>query len=157
MKEDHEFWENLTEPKIPNDYEVSVYKNYIKGRTLLLGETKKLRQIVDKGLDLFPTDFAEKGDWFELKEHFDTIIGDGVLNFEYGFTLLEYIKPYCDRFVCRVFMPELKIFLQESMLKISMINFLVVQLLIKHKKVVVLLYITLNNNERIYFVCSNLD
>jgi hypothetical protein len=108
MIEDHEFWDNLTEPKTPNDYEVSVYKKYIKGNALLLGETKKLRMIVNKGLDLFPTDFAEKGDWFDLKEHYDTIIGDGVLNFEHGLNLLEYLKPYCDRFICRVFTPEIQ-------------------------------------------------
>lgn len=108
IEEDHEFWHNLIEPKVPNDYEVNIFRKYIKGTVLLLGETKKLQQLADKGIDLYPTDFAEKGDWFELKEHFNTIIGDGVLNFEHGFTLLEYIKPYCDRFVCRVFMPEIQ-------------------------------------------------
>jgi hypothetical protein len=108
IEEDLSYWETLVPPKVPNEYEVSIFKENITGKVLLLGETKALRCLAKHGLDMFPTDFAKKGDWFEMKKFYDTIIGDGCLNFESGFSLLEVIKEHCDRFVCRVFGNEIK-------------------------------------------------
>lgn len=105
---DPEYWNTLTPPRSPNDYELSIYKKHIKGKVLLLGETSKLREIADEGLDLFPTDFARKGNWNNIDGFYDTIIGDGVLGFEHGLSLIDNVKNHCNRFICRSFGQELK-------------------------------------------------
>jgi hypothetical protein len=109
--EDYEYWHTIiqqTKVKTPNKYEVSIFKRYIKGRVLLLGETKALIELADEGLDLFPSGFAKKGDWFDMSGYYGTIIGDGCLNLENGFLLISAIKNHCDRFICRVFGNEIK-------------------------------------------------
>jgi len=107
-KEDYTYWANLKEPKIPNEYEVSLFEKYAIGEVLLLGETKRLQQIADEGIDLFPTTFAKKGDWYKMNMFYDTIIGDGVLNINIGMELLNSVKWNCNRFICRVFGNEIK-------------------------------------------------
>jgi len=107
IPEDHGCWDNLKPPKSPNEYEISIFKKYIKGNVLLLGETKALRPLANEGIDLYPTDFAKEGHWFDIKEYYDTIIGDGCINLS-GFSLIEAVKNNCDRFICRIFGKELK-------------------------------------------------
>lgn len=106
--EDHDYWNNLDYPKIPNEIEVNIFRENIFGNILLLGETKNLRCLTNNAIDLFPTDFAKKCDWYDIDGYYDCIIGDGVLNIGNGLLLLDTIKNHCDRFVCRVFGTEIE-------------------------------------------------
>jgi len=108
ISEDFNYWNSLMPPKVPNEYEVSIFEKHIEGKVLLLGETKALRKLANEGIDLFPSDFAKKGDWFDIEGFYDTIIGDGALNFETGLCLIDSIKKHCNKFIVRVFTPEIK-------------------------------------------------
>ena len=108
MKMDHNYWENLTYPKIPNEFEVFIFEKYVFGKVLLLGETKQLRHLANEAIDLFPTNFAKECNWYDMEGFYDCIIGDGVLNFKEGLWLLDTIKIHCKRFICRVFGKEIE-------------------------------------------------
>jgi hypothetical protein len=65
-----------------------MYQTYLKytipGTTLLLGPTKKLITHTTKQMDVDPQFQGETmkiGDWRTNDEHFDNMLGDGVLNF----------------------------------------------------------------------------
>lgn len=104
MLNDSEHFNSLKPPLAPNDDEVEIYKSYIEGKTLLLGYTKELIDLCDNAFDLNPplNSKVVKQDWFTIDEHYNTIIGDGVLNLVSG-DLVEYLSKYCDQLIIRFF------------------------------------------------------
>ncbi len=103
------YWTTLKWPAAPNLDDYAVFESYCKGRVLLLGSTKLLLPLATEAWDLEPkyADVKIKNrDWFELNEHWDTIIVDGALAFgeDYCKELLEVVLPNCDRFVARAFL-----------------------------------------------------
>jgi hypothetical protein len=107
MDQDHEYWQNLEYPKKPNPTEVELFTDYSFGSVLLLGETKALQPHCTEAVDIFPSGFAKQGDWFSLDKHYNTIIGDGVINIT-GMDLVDALRSKCDRLIIRVFGPELE-------------------------------------------------
>jgi len=106
---DKEFWTNLKWPAAPNEEDYAVFKSYCTGHVLLLGSTKLLLPLANEAWDLepkYPDPKIKNKDWFELDEHFDTIIIDGGLAFGKEFTerLLPVVLANCDTFVARVFL-----------------------------------------------------
>ena len=106
---DKDFWTNLKWPAAPNDDDFKVFESYCTGRVLLLGSTKLLLPLATEAWDLEPkyTDPKIKNrDWFNLNEHWDTIIVDGALAFgmEFAHQLLPIVLANCDRFVARAFL-----------------------------------------------------
>jgi hypothetical protein len=106
---DNEFWTTLKWPAAPNDDDYKVFEQYCTGRVLLLGSTKMLLPLATEAWDLEPKykDVKIKNkDWFELNEHWDTIIIDGGLAFGKEFTerLLPIVLANCDTFVARAFL-----------------------------------------------------
>lgn len=106
---DNEYWTNLKWPASPNDKDYKVFEQYAYGRVLLLGSTQLLLPLATEAWDLEPKYANEKlknKDWFEINEHFDTIIIDGGLAFGAEFTarLLPIVLAHCDRFVARTFL-----------------------------------------------------
>ncbi len=109
MKSDTEFWTTLKWPASPNNTDYSVFEQYCEGRVLLLGSTQLLLPLADEAWDLEPRYSNPKiirKDWFDLDEHFDTIIIDGglALGKESTDKLLPIILSHCDRFVARAFL-----------------------------------------------------
>ena len=109
LQSDTEFWTNLKWPAAPNEDDYKIFESNIKGRVLLLGSTKLLLPLCDEAWDLEPkyADIKIKAkDWFDLNEHFDTIIIDGGLALGKDFTdrLLPIILSHCDRFISRTFL-----------------------------------------------------
>ena len=107
--EDREFWTGLTWPAAPNEDDYAVFESYCTGRVLLLGSTKLLLPLCTEAWDLEPKYADPKiknRDWFNLDEHWDTIIVDGALAFGMEFThqLLPIVLANCDRFVARAFL-----------------------------------------------------
>ena len=106
---DREFWTGLKWPAAPNEDDYAVFERYCTGRVLLLGSTKLLLPLCTEAWDLEPkyTDPKIKNrDWFNLNEHWDTIIVDGALALGMEFThqLLPIVLDNCDRFVARAFL-----------------------------------------------------
>ena len=106
---DKEFWTNLGWPAAPNENDYRVFESYCTGRVLLLGSTQLLLPLCTEAWDLEPKyDDAKikNRDWFNLNEHWDTIIIDGGLSFGMEFThqLLPIVLANCDRFVSRTFL-----------------------------------------------------
>ena len=106
---DNEFWTKLKWPAAPNEDDYRVFEHYCKGRVLLLGSTKLLLPLATEAWDLEPkyADVKIKNkDWFELNEHWDTIIVDGALAFgeKYCKKLIETVLPNCDTFIARAFL-----------------------------------------------------
>ena len=106
---DREFWTGLTWPAAPNEDDYAVFKSYCTGRVLLLGSTKLLLPLCTEAWDLEPKYADPKiknRDWFNLNEHWDTIIVDGALALGMEFThqLLPIVLDNCDRFVARAFL-----------------------------------------------------
>jgi hypothetical protein len=106
---DRDYWTNLKWPAAPNQDDYAVFESYCRGRVLLLGSTKLLLPLADEAWDLEPK-YADpriqNRDWFNLNEHWDTIIVDGALAFGQEFThqLLPIVLGHCDRFVARAFL-----------------------------------------------------
>jgi len=109
IQSDTEFWTTLKWPAAPNEDDYKIFESNIKGRVLLLGSTKLLLPLCNEAWDLEPkyADIKIKNkDWFNLDEHFDTIIVDGALAFGMEFThqLLPIVLANCDRFISRTFL-----------------------------------------------------
>ena len=108
LYEDQEFWTGLKWPAAPNEDDYRVFESYCTGRVLLLGSTKLLLPLCTEAWDIEPRYEDPKikaKDWFNLNEHWDTIIVDGALALgeEYCKTLLPLVLKHCDRFVARAF------------------------------------------------------
>lgn len=106
---DNDYWTNLKWPAAPNQDDYRIFESYCKGKVLLLGSTKLLLPLCTEAWDLEPKYTESKiknRDWFNLNQHFDTIIVDGALAFGMEFThqLLPIVLAHCDRFVARVFL-----------------------------------------------------
>ena len=106
---DKDFWTNLQWPAAPNLDDYRVFEQYCTGRVLLLGSTKLLLPLCEEAWDLEPKyddDKIKNRDWFNLNEHWDTIIVDGALAFGMEFThqLLPIVLANCDRFIARAFL-----------------------------------------------------
>ena len=106
---DASYWTALKWPAAPNDDDYAVFEQYCKGRVLLLGSTKLLLPLATQAWDLEPVYNnlkIKQQDWFNLDEHWDTIIVDGALAFgeEYCSKLLATVLPNCDRLVARAFL-----------------------------------------------------
>ena len=103
---DIDHFNNLPLPLYPNELEVSIYEKYKgNGQTLLLGYTKQLIHLSDVAMDLNPpqtNNHITKQDWYTITEHYDTIIGDGVLNLVGG-DLVEYLSHHCNTLIIRFF------------------------------------------------------
>jgi hypothetical protein len=103
---DSAHFNNLKPPLAPNEYEVEIYKQYINHNTLLLGYTKQLIDLCSSAIDLnppiSPNPKVLQGDWFAIKDYYDVIIGDGVLNLVGG-DLVEYLSTHCNILVIRFF------------------------------------------------------
>jgi hypothetical protein len=109
MHSDNDFWTNLQWPAAPNENDYAVFESHVQGRVLLLGSTRLLLPLCDEAWDLEPkyADTKIKNrDWFNLDEHFDTIIVDGALALGMEFThqLLPIVLANCDRFIARAFL-----------------------------------------------------
>jgi len=109
MESDKDFWINLQWPAAPNNDDYKVFESYIQGRVLLLGSTKLLLPLCTEAWDVEPK-YADikikQKDWFQLNEHFDTVIMDGGIAFGKEFTerLLSVVLPNCARFIVRSFL-----------------------------------------------------
>jgi len=106
---DSEYWTSLKWPAAPNLDDYCVFESYCTGRVLLLGSTKLLLPLVDEAWDINPLydDAKIKArDWFNLNEHWDTIIVDGALSYGKEFThqLLHIVLKNCNRFISRTFL-----------------------------------------------------
>ena len=109
MNDDKEYWSKLTWPATPNQDDYAVFEQYCQGRVLLLGSTRPLLPLATEAWDLYPVyDDAKikQRDWFNLNQHWDTIIVDGALSYGQEFTLqlLPIVLAHCDRFVSRTFL-----------------------------------------------------
>lgn len=78
---DNGYWTTLKWPAAPNNSDYLVFSGYATGRVLLLGSTKLLLPLCTEAWDLepkYPDPKIKDRDWFELNEHFDTVMIDGV-------------------------------------------------------------------------------
>lgn len=109
MHRDAIYWRSLRWPAAPNQSDVEIYKNYCKGRVLLLGSTQLLLPLCTEAWDLKPK-YADKKildrDWFTLNEYWDTVIGDGIFTFgeQHAKRLLSVVLPNCGTFLVRSFL-----------------------------------------------------
>ena len=112
FKTDAEHFNTLKPPLAPNDFEVAIYERMSTINTLLLGYTKQLLRFCTHSIDINPpnhmriSDKCIKGDWFQINRHYDTIIGDGVLNLVGG-SLVKHLSKYCNTLVIRFFEEKL--------------------------------------------------
>ena len=109
LHNDKHYWPALTWPAAPNLDDYAVFSSYCKGRVLLLGSTQLLLPLCTEAWDIDPvyTDpKIKQRDWFNLNEHWDTIIIDGGLSFgmEFTYQLLPIVLANCDRFIARSFL-----------------------------------------------------
>ena len=109
MHADKDYWTKLQWPAAPNLDDYRVFQQYCKGRVLLLGSTKLLLPLATEAWDLepkYPDPKILNKDWFDIDQHWETIIVDGALAFGQEFTkrLLSAVLPNCDRFVARAFL-----------------------------------------------------
>jgi hypothetical protein len=110
MLADSNHFNNLPLPLYPDAKEVSIYEQYIKSSdtVLLLGYTKQLINLSTKAIDLNPiNDKIIKQDWFSVNEHYDVIIGDGVLNLVGG-ELVTHLSKYCNTLIIRFFTDKIE-------------------------------------------------
>lgn len=109
MYADKDYWKGLQWPASPNQDDYKVFESYCKGRVLLLGSTRLLLPLCTEAWDLEPvyddTKITQR-DWFNLNEHWDTVIIDGGLSYgmEFTYQLLPIVLANCDRFVSRTFL-----------------------------------------------------
>ena len=106
---DPQYWTSLTWPAAPNEDDYRVFEGYCTGRVLLLGSTRLLLPLATEAWDVNPVyddPKIKQRDWFNLNEHWDTVIVDGALSLGMEFThqLLQVVLPNCDRFVSRTFL-----------------------------------------------------
>ena len=106
---DKDYWTGLTWPAAPNLDDCAVFEQYCTGKVLLLGSTKLLLPLCREAWDINPAYDDPKikvKDWFDLDEHWDTIIVDGALSYGKEFTerLLPIVLKHCDRFISRTFL-----------------------------------------------------
>ena len=106
---DKHYWTALKWPAAPNLDDYRVFSSYCKGRVLLLGSTQLLLPLCTEAWDLEPVyddPKIKQRDWFNLNEHWDTVIIDGGLSFgmEFTYQLLPIVLANCDRFVSRTFL-----------------------------------------------------
>ena len=109
IHDDIEYWTALTWPAAPNEDDYRVFSSYCTGRVLLLGSTKMLLPLCTEAWDVNPVyndPKIKQRDWFNLNEHWDTVIVDGALSYGMEFThqLLPIVLANCDRFVSRSFL-----------------------------------------------------
>lgn len=109
MHNDRGYWSNLTWPAAPNQDDYRVFESYCHGRVLLLGSTQLLLPLCTEAWDLEPVyddPKIKQKDWFNLNEHWDTIIIDGALSYgmEFTYQLLPIVLANCDRFISRTFL-----------------------------------------------------
>lgn len=109
MHNDRGYWSNLTWPAAPNQDDYRVFESYCHGRVLLLGSTQLLLPLCTEAWDLEPVyddPKIKQRDWFNLNEHWDTIIIDGALSYgmEFTYQLLPIVLANCDRFISRTFL-----------------------------------------------------
>ena len=107
--EDTDYWSALTWPAAPNQDDYLIFESYCMGRVLLLGSTQLLLPLCTEAWDIDPVyndPKIKQRDWFNLDEHWDTIIIDGGLSYGMEFThqLLPIVLANCDRFVSRTFL-----------------------------------------------------
>lgn len=116
MKEEvQQHFSTLKPPLAPNYAEVNLYRQEVYGsqRTLLLGYTKELLSLCDTAIDINPPievkSIVTCGDWFDIKDHYDVIIGDGVLNLVGG-SLVRHLfeKGCCNKLVIRFFTEKIE-------------------------------------------------
>ena len=103
------YWTTLKWPAAPNEDDYSVFASYCEGTVLLLGSTKLLLPLCTEAWDLEPAYDDSKiiaQDWFNLDQHWDTIIIDGGLSYGKEFTerLLPIVLRNCNRFISRTFL-----------------------------------------------------
>lgn len=103
-------------PLGPNSDDVRDYSLALgdASSVLLLGNTAALIPLCTVALDREPFDTSgrsRQGDWTDNSEHFDAIIGDGVLNFtpELSERVLDMALAHSRVFVARVFRERLPI------------------------------------------------
>lgn len=105
--EDVQYWQNLSPPLCPNEYEVEIYKHHaFQGPICLLGMTKNLQKICDFMVDLNPIPQKKpviKCDWNDMDVYAETLIGDGVVNLE-GLGLIDKLLNKYNKIICRVFL-----------------------------------------------------
>ena len=109
LHNDKAYWSALTWPAAPNLDDYRVFSSYCTGRVLLLGSTRLLLPLCTEAWDLDPvyTDpKIKQKNWFNLNEHWDTIIIDGGLSYgmEFTYQLLPIVLANCNRFVSRTFL-----------------------------------------------------
>ena len=107
--EDKDYWTALKWPAAPNQDDYRVFEGYCTGRVLLLGSTQLLLPLCTEAWDLEPVyddPKIKQRDWFNLNEHWDTIIIDGGLSFgmEFTYQLLPIVLANCVRFIARSFL-----------------------------------------------------
>jgi hypothetical protein len=110
MLSDSNHFNNLPLPLYPDPKEVSIYEQYTtsSNNILLLGYTKQLIHLSTKAIDLNPiNDTIIKQDWFSVNEHYDIIIGDGVLNLVGG-ELVTHLSKYCNTLIIRFFTDKIE-------------------------------------------------
>lgn len=110
MISDSNHFNNLPLPLYPDPKEVSIYEQYTtsSNNVLLLGYTKQLIHLSTKAIDLNPiNDTIIKQDWFSVNEHYDIIIGDGVLNLVGG-ELVTHLSKYCNTLIIRFFTDKIE-------------------------------------------------
>lgn len=110
MLSDSNHFNNLPLPLYPDAKEVSIYEQYTtsSNNVLLLGYTKQLIHLSTKAIDLNPiNDTIIKQDWFSVNEHYDIIIGDGVLNLVGG-ELVTHLSKYCNTLIIRFFTDKIE-------------------------------------------------
>ena len=109
LHNDKDYWTALTWPAAPNQDDYLIFESYCMGRVLLLGSTQLLLPLCTEAWDIDPVyndPKIKQRDWFNLDEHWDTIIIDGGLSYGMEFThqLLPIVLAKCDRFVSRTFL-----------------------------------------------------
>lgn len=110
MEENIPYWQNLSPPLCPNEYEIEIFKHHCRGHgpVCLLGMTQGLISLCDYMVDLHPIKQSKpvlKRNWNDLKDYVGVFIGDGALNLE-GIELAEKLINQCDKLVFRVFLKK---------------------------------------------------
>ena len=109
MNNDNSYWTTLKWPAAPNLDDYAVFESYCTGRVLLLGSTELLLPLCTEAWDIEPrysNPKIKQRDWFNLDQHWDTIITDGslALGMEFTHQLLPIVLANCDRFITRAFL-----------------------------------------------------
>jgi FkbM family methyltransferase len=113
---DKDYWSSdLPHPLSPSDDDVEIYNRFLeKGRTLMLGCTKKLIPLSHFQMDIDPwyhSSTVIKDNWLNNNTFYDNIIGDGVLSFtkELADDLIDMASKNCKVFIARTFTKKLPI------------------------------------------------